>query len=221
MITTPQPVLNLLSSILRESSVDTSNRRVIYFERAVRELLKQKKFPWSRERLDYAVSANTDVSIDMTSETTNYNPVWGPHEVWNGTEQIFPCDYEDRENHSDLRWYLEPDEKTIGFTAQFSSAATIKVYYYATIPMGSVSASDSSLAFAIPDDAGDVVATYMKFLVHDGKRQRNDARNAILDFKQQVEELVAQQASNKGRSNSKRIAPVLKFHGFKRQYPNG
>lgn len=217
MITTPEPVLQETSNMLNESTTDTSAKRVSYFNRSVRKVISMRKWSWAKKKHDLAVSAGVQ-EYDLTSVISDYNIQWGIYEVWVGGKKIDPVNYDRRDNiaASDARFYLTPDNKKLGFTKTIDGTEDIDVWYYQV----HVNAANhqASLNIPLPEDIQIAVALYIKHLVHEGKRQRYDSRNAILDFQQVIEELVLQDASNKAKDLPKTVPTVFTYARVRRIY---
>ena len=189
MITTAQPILAETSNILNESSTDTSTKRLSYFNRSCKKVFGIARWPWRKRK----GTLDTDPGIqeyDLKTEFTDYDVQAGIESVWVGGEKILPMNYDrkaDVDTPATQKFYLTPDNRSIGFIKALDGTETVEIWYYAIHTY--ISASGESLVISIPDDISTAVAQYMKFLVHDGKRQRYDARNALLDFKEEIHTL--------------------------------
>lgn len=218
MITTAQPILDETSLVLlKETTADYSAARLTAFKTALNKFLTEYKWPWARLYID----------IDLTSPTTTYDlsaldtysPSWGIDEVEIGSKPMIPADYNLRDQTYDtVRFYMSRDDMTINFTG--TPTSTVRVWYYGV--QGSVPASqEEALDIKIPEHVAHALALLTQHFVHLGKRQRLDARNALLDYQQEVNNLRPQSASNKARQGPKIIPPVMSYSGFRRRYTSG
>lgn len=218
MITTPATILDEVSAMLNESSTDTSTKRINLYNRATRHTIHAYK--WSFRRKNFSLTTSNGVQeYNLTSVITDgdYDPVAGIFEVWNGTEKIDPINYDRKTNTSTLlEFYLTPDNKTIGFTKAITGSESIVIIYYQAYK--NVVSSTTTLNISIPDTFIIPIATYTKFLVHDGKRQRYDARNAILDYQQQISERKLADGGNKAKDLPRVVPNLMSYIGFKRSY---
>lgn len=214
MITTMLPILQALSRKLKEETTDTSSLRIGYGNDTCKHILSLYKFGWSRKKLNLTVVA-ADQEYDLTVETTDYSPSRGIYEVYLAGIQIFPCDYNNKENESN-RFYLTPDNKSIGFTDALDGTEDIDIWYYPEF----VGVADTSSTFNVgfPDSLLEALAFYSKALVHGGKRQRFDERNALLDFKNEVDKIIPQEGSAKIKDRPKKVPNFMGYSGFKRTY---
>lgn len=217
MVTGPQAVLDEASALLKELSVETGTTRFIYLNRSVRRLLRVRRWEWAK----VAHTLDTDNGVqeyDLTAEITDFNPQWGIYEVYIGGEKASPTPYDNISNQTNEKlFYLKPDGKTIGFIKALDGTETDIVIWYYPRWVTVTSVSDT-FNISLPEDVVSVVALHMKYLVHDGKRQRYDARNALLDYKEEVEELIMQDAGNKTKDSPKTIPPITSYYGTKRTY---
>lgn len=214
MITTPQKVLDAVSRRLNEAETDTSAKRLGIFNDAMHHILSMYKWEWARKLHSLAVTAGDEDYI-LTSVITDYDPTWGVYSV-EVAGQVFPVEYDDRSFFLSQHFTLEPDMKTMVFTKAFDANTTVPVWYYAR----HIDVDDPAdvLNIPIPEAALTAVVLYMKHLIHDGKRQRNDARNAIIDFQEVIEDLALKNASSKARNQPRVRRNPLQFAGFQRKY---
>jgi len=56
------------------------------------------------------------------------------------------------------------------------------------------------------------------YKVHTAKRQRYDARNSLADFKEKIDGLRPQEASNKALNAPKTVPTVMQYYGIRRNY---
>jgi len=213
MITTPRPVLKAISERLNESDTDVSDKRLGIFDQALHHHLNQYKWKWARKSGNLTVEAGT-TEYSLLTAFTDYNITWGIDSVSIG-DQIYPVEYEDRAFFISQHFTLTPDKKTIIFTKDVDTG-TVPIWYYAEHT--DVSAPDETLAISIPEAHLAAVVLYAKHLVHDGKRQRNDARNAILDYQEVVEQLALQNGSTNAKYLTKTRRNPLQFAGIRRTY---
>lgn len=220
MITTATPILKKTSYQLGESSTDTSLKRLEFFNIAVKHTIDQHKWKWTIKDQVLPTVAETQ-EYDLTSASIitdeDYNMEAGISELYNGTTKIDPVIYQNRGNFSvSDRFYLTPDNKKLGFTKSVTASDSYTVWYYATL--NDVSSATTTLNISIPDNMAIAIVSYMKHLVHEYKRQRNDARNCVIDFKEQISELILLDASSKIKGMKKNIPTVTAFANVKRNY---
>jgi len=215
MITTPNDFLQELSDLLNEGTLDTSTKRVRYFNRAARRVKRVKKWSWNKIGGQLTLVAATQ-TYDLTSEFTNFNPQWGIFEVYLAGEKMTPIDYDRRLNTTGDRFYLKPDGKTIGFTATIVGDEDIVVWY---VPKHTnASAYNTTLDVSIPEDMLGPITLLMKSYVHGGKRQRADERNALLQYKEEIDEVVLQDAQHKIKDLPQNVPTILTYRGVRRTY---
>ncbi len=197
MITTPNPVLIATSALLKEGSTDKTATRLKYFDQAVRHTLSQ--FKWSFRRKLYTLTATSGVTeYALSPLIPDYDPIAGVYEVWSGSTLLYTISYSQKAS-ADSSVYLTPDGLTLGGVAD-----DVSVWYYAQHT--TVTDENTVLNIPLPEAISIPISTYIKYLVHDGKRQRNDARNAILDYQVQVSRLKLSEASNKLKGLPKTVA---------------
>ncbi len=218
MITTAQPVLAETSQILNESSTDTSSKRIGYFNRSVKKVFGVGKWPWRKKK----GTLDTDNEVQeyvLTTEFSDYDVQGGIISVWVGGIKILPIDYDrkaDVDNPATQKFYLTPDNRSIGFIKTFDGTEDVEIWYFALHTY--ISSAGESLTVTLPDDISTAIALYMKFLVHDGKRQRYDARNALLDFKEEIDTLRPKIMSSKIKDAPKTVAKLFSYLKHKRVY---
>lgn len=215
MITTPNDFLVELSQMLKESTTDTSSLRVGYFNRSMRIVKQERKWNWNKIGGTMTLIAATQ-EYDLTVQFSDFNPMWGIYEVYVGGEKIDYCDYQQRNLVGDDHFYLKPDMKTIGFTSTIAGDEEIVVWYNPRHT--NATAYNSTLTPSVPDDMLIPVCTYMKSLVHKGKRQRNDERNELLAYKEQLSTAIMQDASRKVKDGPTIVSPVRAYFKLKRNY---
>lgn len=215
MITTPQKVLDACSRSLNEGTTDVTAKRIGIFNDAMHHVLAQYKWEWARKY--HALNADDgETTFVLSTEITDYDITWGIHQV-DFTDRMFPVFYEDRATFHSERFTLTPDKKQIIFTKAFTgNGNTVGIWYYAEHT--DVTAAGTTLSVPIPEAYLNLVAKYMKYLVHDGKRQRNDARNAILDFQEILEQSTMKNASQKAKDLPMVMRSPLAYAGFRRTY---
>ena len=220
MITTPLPILQECSNLLKELSLDESTRRLGYFTTAVQFVLNEHRWKFPLKKVSLTPVAGQQ-EYDLATLEPHYNPQWGIYLVVKDGDEMTSGDYETALDSSEDFFYLTPDHKKLGFSSDIDGTESIDVWLYTTLLSSDVSSSSDTLPFEIPETVGTLIARYMKYLVHDGKRQRYDARNALLDYKEQLEQLITQSASTKIKGKPKRIPPLMTSLGFTRRYVSG
>lgn len=214
MITTPEIILRDVSYQMGEEVFDTSSVRISYFNRAYQYYLSLNK--WSFKIKDYSLTTTTNTEYDLTSLISDYSQSDGLYEVRNsGGELVEFINYVDKDLPSSTNknhYYITPDGKKIGFTSHTAGDVYNLKYYAVLTP---VSSYNETLNIPIPEHHAQPITTYIMFLIHNRKRQRNDARNCILDFKEQLEETLMKDANYKNASFvPKTFTPVRKMLGI-------
>lgn len=220
MISSIEPILIEVSQLLGETTTDVSTARIGMCNRAIRHTFEQ--YSWSFRRKELSLTTTVGVQqYDLTSALVvtdnDYDPEFGIYEVWNGTTRIDPVLPENKLNFSASdAYYLSPDNKKINFTASQTSATTYTIYYYSRHV--DVSSKTTTLKTYIPENFMVPICTYIRHLVHDRKRQRNDARNMILDYQEQISDLKMSQTKSKAKGLKKNIPTPQQYLNFKRNY---
>lgn len=215
MITTLSPILIETSYILNEGTTDTTAKRISFGNRAIRRVLQVRKWSWGKKDHTLTVIEGTQ-EYNLVDEISNYNPMWGVYEVYVGGEKIDPVEYSRRNDSSGNHFYIVPDTQTIGFTMDIDGTEDIVIWYYAS--WNNVSTTSENFDLTIPEQMLDAICLLIKSYVHDAKRQRYDARNALTDYKESIEELVLQDASNKAHDLPQVIPNVMEYHRARRTY---
>lgn len=215
MITTIAPICTETSHLLNEGSADTSAKRISYCNRAIRRVLRVRKWNWAKKKHTLDVDAAVQ-EYDLTTEISDYNPMWGIFEVYIGGEKMNPIDYTQRANTTSNNFYLKPDGVTIGFTNTLDGSEVIDIWYSAG--WVNVTASDTAFNISIPEDLLGGICLLIKAMVHGGKRQRYDERNALIDYKEEIGELVLQDASNKIKDLPQNVPTILTYNRIHRSY---
>lgn len=218
MITTAAPVLTELSGMLNESSADTSTKRIGYFNRSVRKVLSMKKWGFEKRTRQLTLTAGVQ-TYDLTAQFSDYNPLKGIISVWVNGAKIDSIDYDEKADvatPASQRCYLDPDNQTLGFRKEIAGDETILVLYYANHTY--VTTNNEALTFDIPDDMVLAIALYMKHLVHEGKRQRYDSRNSLLDFKDEIDSLRPMAATKKMKDRPRTAPNIFRYNRIKRSY---
>lgn len=215
MITTAEPVLEKVSSELNEQTDDFSEKRIRYFNTSVKHILSLYKWAWSRKKTTITLTSSTE--YDLTTLISDYNVSWGLHSVEDANgKTIGSIDFSERKEFSSAYMTLTPDNKKLVLTTGFSAGTVLTIWYYAEHQ--DVAAHTSTLNISIPYSVEEALLLYIQYKVHKGKRQRYDWRNALLDFKEQIDQLRLQEASNKAR-NKPRIVPNFRAQfGLTRKY---
>lgn len=218
MITTILPLLQTTSRLLKESTTDTSTLRIGYGNDSIRYLLGLYKWSWSC--LSHTLDVDADVQeYDLTTEITDYSVDRGIKEVYVAGSKIVPIAYANRGTVSEgntQRFYLTPDGKTIGFIKTIDGTEDIDIWAYREHT--DVAASGTTLNIPLPDNMRLPVSLYMKALIHSGKRQRNDATNALLEFKQALDSIIPQEGAAKIKDAPPTVGNIFNYTGFKRTY---
>lgn len=211
MITTPEPVLRRVSYQIGEEVPDTSAVRVSYFNEAYQYYLSLNK--WSFKIKEYNLTTDSNKEYDLTTLIADYSQPDGVYSVeTSGGGLVKPISYEDKDLYSDQYYYLTPDGKSIGFTS-YTAGDIFKIKYYAVLT--EATSATSTLNISIPEHHIRPIVTYIRFLIHDRKRQRNDARNCLLDFKEQLEETLMKDANEKKIGFFPRVfSPIKKIIGL-------
>lgn len=220
MITTAAPFLSETSNMLNEPTVDVGAKRISYFNRSVRKTLSMKKWGFEKRTRNLTLSAGVQ-TYDLTTQFSDYNPLKGLISVWLNGEKIDSIDYDQKADSNvtaTQKFYLDPDNQTIGFRSTISGSEMIQIVYYAHHT--SISSSTEALVFNIPDEMILPIALYMKHLVHEGKRQRYDSRNALLDFKEEIDNLRPMAASKKIKDRPKTVPNIFAYNRIQRRYAN-
>lgn len=215
MITTGAPIFAETSHILNEGSSDTSAKRIGFLNRAARRVLRVRRWDWQKKMHDLTVSAGVQ-EYDLSSAISDYNPNWGIFEVYVGGEKISPIDYNNANIANSTSFYLKPDGVTIGFVVDLDGTENIDIWYYPRW----VNITDENTVFniSLPEDLLGAICLLMKAMVHGAKRQRYDERNALIDYKEEIGELVLQDASPKIKDLPKNVPTILSYNRVKRSY---
>lgn len=216
MITTPEVILTTVSTDLRESSADTSNRRVSYFNKAVEHVLSEFKWSWARRRHVLDVAGGEE-SYDLLTEIPDYSVDDGLHIIKIDGAEVFPYSFDNNDDDVSKQYFtLSPDNQTLEFMKDIVGDEVVEIWYYAEHTR--VSTYNEALTLKIPPKFGNLVAHYIRFLEHNGKRQRNDARNAMIDYVDLLDKLKPKDASKKASKGPKAIQPVMRYLNFSRRY---
>lgn len=215
MLTTPNDFLQETSDLLNESQIDTSTKRVRFFNRAMRRVKKVRKWSWNKKAGTMTLSGGTQ-EYDLTGQFTDYNPQWGIYEVYLAGEKLSPVNYNQISTTTGDHFYLKPDGKTIGFTFEVEGDESVVVWYNPRHT--NAAAYNSTLDVSVPEDMLGPVALLMKSYVHNAKRQRNDERNTLLEYKEEIEETVLQDASNKIKDLPNTVPTPFTYNGVRRNY---
>ena len=220
MVSTMLPLLQTLYRLLKETTTDTSTLRIGYGNDAIRHILSLYKWSWSAKKHDLTVVAD-DQEYVLSTEITDYSIDRGIKEVYVAGVKISPIDFSRKGDitispTNTQVFYLTPDYRTIGFLKTIDGTEDIDIWAYREHT--DVSDTTTSFAITLPDNMRNPVAIYMKSLVHSGKRQRNDATNALLEFKQAIDEARATEASAKIKDAPRTVGNVFTYNNFKRTY---
>lgn len=209
MITTPEEILRSVSYSLGEATPDFSPARINFFNRAYQFYLGINT--WSFKIKKYTLTTTSSDEYDLTSLIPDYSQPDGVYAVKNSSGKLIePVSFEDKdlpEYQNKQRYYITPDGKSIGFTT-FTAGDVFTIYYYAVLIKAT--SYNSSLNIPIPEMHKEPIVTYTEFLIHKRKRQRNDARNCMLDFKDQLEEIKPKDAKLKSIGFLPKTFPPLK-----------
>jgi hypothetical protein len=213
LITTALPFLTKCSTRLNEKTVDETASRIDAFNQSVDHLLGMYKWEFARKS-GTLVHAVAGASFLLSTSFVDYDEQWGVYEVYVNGEQLFPIAQGEMANRPNFQ--LDANNEHITFNHTINPTDVVTIWYYASHT--DVTTKTALLNIPLPKSSVAAITLYMKYLVHDGKRQRNDARNAILDFQEVVEELSLQNASKKAKGLSKSVPSPLA--GLSRRYAN-
>lgn len=216
MITTLSPILIEASYVLNESATDTTAKRISYGNRAIRRVLRMRKWNWAKKSHTMSTLVAGTQEYDLSSAITDFNPMWGIYEVYIGGEKVGPIDYNQKDNTTGTHCYLKPDGVTIGFTNDIDGTEDIVIWYSSR--WTNVAADTTTFSLSIPEDMLGAIVLLIKAMVHGAKRQRYDERNALLDFKEEIEELVLQDATNKFKDLPINIPTPITYNRVVRNY---
>jgi hypothetical protein len=216
MITTIEPVLQKISFKLNEGSTDTTAKRISAATDGVRQLLTEAKFNWAKKT--YTLTTQSGIQeYNLETLISDYNQLWGLDSVWVGGKKFTPLSADQKSQVASSAVYLSEDAKSLGFFDNIDGTESVEIVYFATFE--TPANSTATLNISIPEDALEAIALAAKAVIHDGKRQRFDARNALIDYQAAKEKVVMQNASNKMRDLPKRVTPLMAYNRFQRQYP--
>lgn len=218
MITTAQPILAETSQILNESTTDTSSKRIGYFNRSCKKVFSMYRWPWKKRKRTLTVEDGVQEYV-LTTQFSDYDVNYGIDSVWVGGVKIGTINHDkkaDIDNPDEQVFSLTPDKKSILFEKELDGTETVEIWYYAIHTY--VSSANESLTVPIADDVSTAIALYMKHLVHEGKRQRYDSRNALLDFKEEIDTLRPVAASKKIKDAPRVMASPFAYLRHKRTY---
>jgi len=216
MITTIEPVLQKISYKLNEGSTDTTAKRISAAVDGVRQLLTEAKFNWAKKT--YTLTTTSGVQeYNLETLISDYNQLWGLDSVWVGGKKFTPLSADQKSQVASSAVWLSEDAKTLGFFDTIDGTESVEVIYYATFI--TPANSTETLNISIPEDALDAITLAAKAVIHDGKRQRFDARNALIDYQAAKEKVVMMNASNKMRDLPKRVTPLMGYVRYQRNYP--
>lgn len=218
MLTTAQPFLQAVSNELGESSINTDSVRIGYFNRSVEEFFSKHPFKFRIKKYD--LNSTGAGEYDLISLISDYDVSHGVYMVENSNGKVFePIDYSERKyfDNPDVesftyKYYLTPNRKSVGFPVDTSGSVYV-IHYYAIHT--NVSDPSTTLTVSIPEYCLRPITTLMLYRVYQRKRQRYDARNMLLDFKEQLEEAIfADSKSNKIGFIPKTIPSVRRLLGY-------
>lgn len=220
MITTIEPLLIEVSHMLGESTTDSSTSRIGFANRAINYIFQQYAWSFRRKKQTLTTTVNTQ-EYDLTDSSIitdgDYDPTFGIYQVWNGTAKLSPILFDNVDNYSSNDSYsISPDGKKIIFTSPQTSATNYDLWYYAGYV--SVASKTTPLKTSIPETFSIAICTYIRHLIHDRKRQRNDARNMLLDCQEQLSDLRMAQGKSKAQGLKRNIPTPLQYAGFRRSY---
>lgn len=215
MITTPNDFCQECTDLLNESALDTSAKRIRFFNRAMRAIKDVRKWSWNRVSGTLTMVVDT-TEYDLTTAFSNYDPMWGIFEVYLGGEKIEPVDYTRKDDTTADKYYLKPDNKTIGFTFEVTGSENVVIWYTPSHTAATTAAT--TLVPSVPDSMLGPVALLMKSYVHGGKRQRVDQKNTLLEYKEAIGEAILKDASHKVKDAPHNIPTVFTYGRVKRTY---
>lgn len=198
----PTTILQSISRNLGEQSVDTSVNRIGFLNDAINDVLSEHQ--WSFRRKLYQITKTNDTEYDLTV-IDDYSPASGIYSVEGEDGTTFnPFLYQYRSIAVEPYYYLTPDKKKIGIGGG-NVGDKINVYYYAEYQP--ISSANESFNIDIPVGYLNLITLRCLFLISRRKRQRNDARNYLFDYKEELEDKIFKDASSK--SSPIRVFPVL------------
>lgn len=218
MLTTALPFLQSVSYELGETTTNTEAVRLNYFNRSVEEFFAKHPFKFRIKK--YTLTLDGSGEYDLTSKISDYDTSHGIYLVENGDGKIFePIDYSERKyfdnpdvHNFSYKYYLTPNRKDIGFPVN-TSGEVCYIHYYAVHT--NVSDASTSLNVSIPEYCLRPITTLILYRIYQRKRQRYDARNMLLDFKEQLEDAIFNDSkSNKVGFLPKAIPSVRRLLGF-------
>lgn len=224
MVLTALPLLQKVSYLLKETTTDTSVSRISSLDQAIRAVLGEHKWRFKLKLGNLILVASTQ-TYDLTSASVladgDYDLETGIFEVWDNTTagsegKIDPVHYDRKEETDVQKIYLTPDNKTLGFTKGIVGTENYDVWYYAQHK--DLASSTATLNVPIPEAFIQAIALYCAKLVHDGKRQRYDSRNKMLEYQEEISKLRLKASGNKIKDLPKTIPTVFQYTGFRRSY---
>lgn len=220
MITTPQTTLQNVSGLLNEQSTDNSLKRLRLFNISCRFLINAHKWRWSRKKHQLSLTENLQ-EYNLNDQISDYNDQNGLYSVVLGGVEIDPYTYEIKgtsqlSQAAQSMFTISPDGHTIEFNKTIDGTETIELWYYARHI--DVDSEEDTLNIPISESAADALELYLKHLVHNAKRQRNDARNALLEFQEALDDAIYTDSKEKSRRMKKVWGSPLGYAGFRRDY---
>lgn len=220
MMTTIATLLAEVSVLLGETTTDVSTARVTMANRAFRHVFQQ--YSWSFRRKSITITTTAGVQdYDLTNISNvpdgDYDPEFGLYQIWNGTTKLDPVLYEKRSDYTSIDSFtISPDNKTLSFTSTQTSPTAYTIWYYSR-HIDSAS-STTTMKTSVPESFLLPLGTYVRHLIHERKRQRNDARNMILDFQEQIADLKMSQGKSKAVGLKRNIPTPIQYARLRRRY---
>lgn len=210
--------LSDLSRELGETTTDTSTPRVNHYNDAVMQFFNERKWP-------FAVKKDTSLVTIADTETynipmTDWRTPGGVKLIQIGSTDYKPIEYDDRANSNYNQgnyFYINPENTTITFLKDITTAGTtITIYYYA-IPTRQTDTSTGTFAL-LPDRYRKTVAYLAANFVLRGRHMNGEANDRLKLYTRDVQNASLQQ-SERTTNLPRTFGMFTKWAGFKRRYP--
>ena len=213
---TLQQGLEDLSTILNESTTQTSTARKNHYNEAVQEFCNERKWPFTiKKHTDTTVADQAD--YDLPSDIREPG---GLIEVLIGNQEYKPIPFNDRldSKYSSGYYYCvypENDNRKIKFIPTPSSSGDTITIRYFSVPSR---VTDLNGTLDIPDRYRRPIALLAAEFVSRAKRQHATANNFRVLYDRAIEKITVQQAE-RHKKLPRTFGHYLKYIGFKRTYP--